>query len=55
MKLLWTAIAWEDYLSWRRSDPAALNRINELIRDCMRTPFSGLGKLEPLKADLKGC
>jgi len=55
MKLLWTAAAWEDYLHWQRSDPAVLKRINDIIRDSMRSPFSGLGKPEPLKAGLKGC
>ena len=54
MNLLWTAAAWDDYLHWQRSDPAVLAKINELIRDAMRTPFTGLGKPEPLKENLKG-
>jgi len=31
-----------------------LKRINALIKDTLRTPFEGLGKPKPLKADLSG-
>ncbi len=31
-----------------------LDKINILIRECMRTPFSGTGKPEPLKGELQG-
>ena len=31
-----------------------LQRINELIRDALRNPFSGIGKPEPLRNNLKG-
>jgi toxin YoeB len=31
-----------------------LKRINQLIKDALRTPFEGLEKPEPLKADLSG-
>ena len=54
MKLIWSAAAWDEYLDWQRSDDAALERINTLIRDARRSPFSGLGKPEPLRGDLKG-
>ena len=54
MKLVFAERAWEDYLPWRRSDPNTLERLNGLIRECMRTPFQGTGKPEPLKGDLKG-
>jgi toxin YoeB len=36
------------------SDAATLRRINELIRDASRTPFSGIGRPEPLKLNWKG-
>ena len=29
-------------------------RINALIEACLRTPFHGIGKPEPLRGDLKG-
>lgn len=31
-----------------------LQRINELIRDTIRNPFTGIGKPEPLKGNLRG-
>ena len=49
MILSFTAQAWADYQFWVASDPATLRRINDLIRDASRTPFSGIGKPEPLK------
>jgi toxin YoeB len=30
-----------------------LQRINELIKDILRSPFTGIGKPEPLVGDLK--
>jgi toxin YoeB len=36
------------------SDPAMLERINRLIDDARRTPFTGLGKPEPLRRELAG-
>lgn len=41
-------------MHWQANDPAVLERLNTLIRECRRTPFSGIGKPEPLKGDLKG-
>lgn len=46
--------AWEDYLYWQKTDKNKLKRINELIKECSRTPFEGRGKPEPLKGDLSG-
>ncbi len=54
MKLLWTDLAWEDYLHWQDADRNAARRINELIKDARRNPFKGIGKPEPLKGDLAG-
>jgi toxin YoeB len=36
------------------SDPAMLERINRLIEEARRTPFTGLGKPEPLKGEFAG-
>jgi len=52
MKLLWHESAWEDYLFWQKTDKKVLKRINVLIKSCERTPFSGIGKPEPLKNEL---
>ena len=49
MRLLWDESAWDDYLYWQTQDKKTLRRINQLIRDAQRNPFSGIGKPEPLK------
>ena len=54
MKLLWTEIAWEDYLYWQSENIKKIERINDLIKDIMRSPFQGIGKPEALKFDLAG-
>ena len=54
MRLVFADRAWEDYLHWQDADPNVLQRVNGLIRECMRTPFIGTGKPEPLRGDLKG-
>ena len=53
-KLGWTTEAWKDYLYWQSKDRKTLKRINRLIAETQRTPFSGIGKPEPLKANLAG-
>lgn len=45
---------WEDYLYWQATNRIILKRINQLIRDIERGPFSGIGKPEPLKHHLSG-
>ncbi|MFJ4386468.1 Txe/YoeB family addiction module toxin [Pseudomonas sp. NPDC089408] len=45
---------WEDYCHWQERDHAILHSINGLIEACLRTPFKGIGKPEPLKGDLSG-
>ena len=54
MKLTFTPSAWEDYLWFQDHDRKLLKRINSLIKDTLRSPFEGIGKPEPLKADLAG-
>ena len=54
MKKIWFDRAWEDYLYWQSQDKKLLRRINELIKDTEREPFSGLGKPEPLRGELSG-
>ena len=54
MELLWQTHAWEDYLYWQEHDKKVLQRINDLIKDTIRSPFNGIGKPEPLKGDLSG-
>ncbi|RKZ07154.1 Txe/YoeB family addiction module toxin [Candidatus Fermentibacteria bacterium] len=54
MKLIFSSIAWEDYLHWQSTDKKILKRINRLIRDIQRSPFEGIGKPERLKHGLSG-
>lgn len=51
--LQWDVDAWMDYCEWQK-DKATLKRINALIKDTLRDPFTGIGKPEPLKHDLAG-
>lgn len=53
-RILFTAEAWDDYQYWQTQDRKTLKRINQLIREAQRTPFEGVGKPEPLKANLSG-
>lgn len=52
-ELVWTDKAWADYIYWQSQD-RTLIRINKLIEDAKRTPFIGIGKPEPLRANLTG-
>ena len=54
MKLVFSEHAWEDYLYWQETDKNMLKRINRLIREITRHPFTGSGKPEPLKHGLSG-
>ena len=54
MNISWTDLSWESYLFWQANDKTILKKINALIKDIQRTPFSGIGKPEPLKFDLAG-
>jgi toxin YoeB len=50
----WTDHAWDDYLWWQAEDARIVEAINGLIDECVRDPFKGTGKPEPLKGDLTG-
>ena len=50
--LTWTKEAWSDYVYWQTQDRKTIKRINKLIIDTQRSPFSGIGKPEPLKENL---
>jgi toxin YoeB len=54
VKLVFSERAWEDYLYWQETDRRLLGRINQLIREIQREPFSGIGKPEPLKHAFQG-
>ncbi len=54
VEVFWAKRAREDYAYWRRRNSRIAKRIDDLIGDIKRNPFTGLGKPEPLKHDLTG-
>ena len=54
MKLIFVDESWEDYLYWQTTDGKILDRINNLVKDISRNPYTGLGKPEPLKYKYQG-
>jgi toxin YoeB len=54
MKISFTEAAWENYLWLQENDKKLLKRVNLLVKDILRNPFDGIGKPEPLKANLSG-
>lgn len=54
MKLRLTDQAKADIAYWNAHDPAKTKRIRALLQSAMQTPFSGIGKPEPLRFDLQG-
>jgi len=53
-RILFEAEAFEDYNSWAKMDRKIYSEIVELLKDIERSPFSGIGKPEPLKYGLNG-
>jgi len=47
--------AFEDLAWWVERDRTQALRVIRLIREIQREPFTGVGKPEPLKHELKGC
>ena len=54
MNLVFSARAWTQYVEWQDADRKTLRKVNALIKECQRTPFTGSGKPEPLKGELSG-
>lgn len=54
MNRFFTDESWADYVFWQENDKRFIKRINELIKEIERTPFTGIGKPEPLKHHLSG-
>ncbi|MBT3209692.1 MAG: Txe/YoeB family addiction module toxin [Bacteroidetes bacterium] len=54
MKYIFVDESWEDYLYWQKSNKKTLKRINDLLKNISREPFSGIGKPEPLKHKYNG-
>jgi toxin YoeB len=54
MVIIFIDQGWEDYVYWQTHDKKMLKKINQLLKDIHREPFSGLGSPEPLKHQLSG-
>lgn len=54
MIISFTQTAFEDYQNWSKEDKAIFKKINSLIKEVLRNPFTGTGKPEPLKHELSG-
>jgi len=54
VRLVFTPHGWEDYQHWVATDRAMLRRVNRLIDDVLRDPFTGIGKPEQLRHVLSG-
>lgn len=53
-KLVFDTSGWEDYVYWQTQDRKTLRRINALLADVQRDPFTGVGKPEDLRNTLSG-
>jgi len=54
MNKVWHNKAWDEYVEWQTEDKKTLKRINALLKDIDRHPFTGIGKPEPLKDNKQG-
>jgi len=52
MNVIFTSWAKKEY--WQKVNPDMVKKINELIENIKLTPFTGLGKPEPLKYKKNG-
>lgn len=51
-KLEFEKQGWEDFGYWLKNNRKLAQKIHELAEECLRTPFEGKGKPEPLKNNL---
>ena len=54
MRYIFVDESREDYLYWQETDKKIARKINELLKDISRNPFTGIGKHEPLTYKYKG-
>jgi toxin YoeB len=54
VRIAFSSRAWDEYLHWQGRDEKILARVNALLKECMRDPFRGMGKPEPLGGNLGG-
>ncbi|MBS4044407.1 MAG: Txe/YoeB family addiction module toxin [Chitinophagaceae bacterium] len=49
-----TPNAWQDFEFWIENNSEIVLKIKDFLKDIRINPFTGIGKPEPLKYDLKG-
>ncbi len=54
MNISFTEEAWNDYEFWINTDKKMIKKINTILKNIKRNPFSGIGKPEPLRHELQG-
>lgn len=54
MDIVFTKNAWEEFEYWIENDQETVAKIKELMKSIRQNPFTGIGKPEPLRHDLKG-
>jgi len=54
VKVQFSARSWSEYLDLHAQDAKLFTKLNALIEECRRHPFSGIGKPEPLGGNLSG-
>ena len=54
MEIAFREQAWEDYSYWLKTDKAMFKKLNTLIKEIKRTPYTGTGKPEKLILNLSG-
>ncbi len=54
MNVIFSGRSWNHYLHWQANDSKLLARLNALIEECRRHPYTGTGKPEPLGGNLTG-
>lgn len=54
MILILSTEAQKDYNYFKQANPKIARRIKNLLEDIMNTPFTGIGKPEPLRFALSG-
>ncbi len=53
-RIIFESRAFDDFVEWAGSDKKTYAKIVALLRDIQRSPFTGLGKPEPLRHELQG-
>ena len=53
-RVIFEGKAFDDFTAWATQDKKLYAKITRLIKDIQRSPFTGLGKPEPLRHEFKG-